>query len=255
MMNHFHKFFSKQRSNNVEWTKEKVIEKLQLIENKGFIPVPDAMFRKDDGIVGQILEKEFGIKENNLHFADLGTFELKGMRYKKNKPNKLTLFHKTSSSGLTPIQIFERFGYLKKSNRSDVMKKKLFTTIRGGKFNNLGFILKALNENEICLYHKDEYLATWDLSLAKSKIDKIVLAFADTKGKTNSTDEQFYYFKAFLLDGVKSLSQAVSDGAVVMELCIDQPADKSKVVHDRGPHIRIPIKKLSHLFECVEEIL
>ncbi|MEG0835366.1 MAG: MvaI/BcnI family restriction endonuclease [Christensenellaceae bacterium] len=237
------------------WTKELVIERLQLIERKGFISVPEEMFRTDDGIVGQILEREFDVLENNLHLADLGTFELKGMRYKKNKPNMLTLFHQTSTSGLTPNEIFERFGYIRKSNRSDTMKKKLFTTIRGDKKNSLGFILKANSESEICLYHEDEYLSTWDLSSGNRKINHTILAFADTIGTTNSKDEQFHYIKAYLLDGAKKLSDAINSGAVVMDLCIDQPADKSKGIHDRGPHIRIPVKKLDSMFETVEQIL
>lgn len=64
----------------MEWTKDKVVKKMEELRDKGFISVPEGMFRKDDGIVGQILEREFGVAENNLHLADLGTYELKGMR-------------------------------------------------------------------------------------------------------------------------------------------------------------------------------
>ena len=49
----------------MEWTKEQVIRRLKEIEKKGFIPVPDGMYRNDDGIVGQILEREFEVYENN----------------------------------------------------------------------------------------------------------------------------------------------------------------------------------------------
>lgn len=239
----------------MEWTKSRVIERLQAIESKGFIPVPDIMFRKDDGIIGQILEREFSVKENNLHLADLGTFELKGMRNKKSRSSTLTLFHQTSTSGMTPNQIFDRFGYNRKSVRNDVMKKKLFTTIRGDRYNNLGFILKAYDEKVIRLYYYDEYLATWDLSSGKSKISKVILAFADTKGTPNTKDEQFHFVKALLLDEAISLSKAIETGAVVMDLCIDQPADGSRGIHDRGPHIRIPLHKLNQLFKHIEQIL
>lgn len=237
------------------WTKEMVINKLKDISEKGFISIPGNMYRSDDGVVGQILEREFEVQENNLHLADLGTYELKGMRYKKNKPNMLTLFHQTSSAGMSPIEIFNRFGYVRKSNRSDIMKKKLFTTIRGDKLNSLGFILRATGENEVELYYKDEYLASWDLTSARSKIQQVILAFAETEGSTNSPNEHFHYIKAYLLSNPCNLSQAIKAGAVVMDLCIDQPADGSKSPHDRGPHIRIPIKKLEYLFENVEELL
>jgi len=78
------------------WNKKSVIDKLQEISQKGFIPIPEGMYRKGDGIVGQILEREFGINENNLHIADLGTFELKGMRITKSKGSMLTLFHEVT---------------------------------------------------------------------------------------------------------------------------------------------------------------
>lgn len=239
----------------MNWTKDNIRQKLREIKQKGFIAIPQSNFRKDDGIVGQLLEREFGISENNLHLADLGTFELKALRFKKNKPNMLTLFHQTSSAGMTPVEIFERFGYIRKSKRSDVMKKKLFTTIRGDKVNSLGFVLRANGEEEIQLFNQDEYLATWDLSKAKLKIDKVILVFADNKGVTSSVEEEFHYTRALLLDNIKCLAEAIASGAVVMDLCIDQPADKSKGVHDRGPHIRIPVKKLDKLFGNIEELL
>ncbi len=237
------------------WTKERVITKLHEINEKGYISVPKGMFRTDDGIVGQILEREFGVSENNLHLADLGNYELKGMRNKHGKPNMLTLFHQTSTSGMTPIQIFDEFGYIRKSNRNGVLKKKLFTTIKGSGINSLGLILKANAENEIYLYHGNRYLATWDLSVAKQKIDQVILVFADTKGPTNSPTEQFHYVKGYILSNPKPMDEAIRSGAVVMDLCIDQPADKSKGVHDRGPHIRIPVSKLSFLFNSVEQVL
>jgi hypothetical protein len=238
-----------------EWTKVKVIQQLNKIESKGFISIPEGMYRNDDGIVGQILEREFEVDENNLHIADLGTYELKGMRKKKGKTNTLTLFHQTSTSGLTPIQLFERFSYVRPSKRDGTLKRKLFTTIYGNKENSLGFILKPSETCSVDLYHHDEYLATWDLTDGIAKIQRVLLAFAETQGKHNSEDEQFHYIEAYILSNPKDIYRAITDGAVVMDLCIDQPADGSKSVHDRGPHVRIPIKKLNMLFENVEKVL
>lgn len=139
----------------MEWTKENVIQKMEELRDKGFIRVPADMFRKDDGIVGQILEREFGVAENNLHLADLGTYELKGMRKKKNKASTLTLFHQTSTAGLTPNQIFDRFSYEKPSQRDGSLKRKLFTTIYGNKVNSLGFILRGNGDANVDLFFKD----------------------------------------------------------------------------------------------------
>ena len=45
----------------MEWTKENVIQKMEELRDKGFIRVPADMFRKNDRIGGQILEREFGV--------------------------------------------------------------------------------------------------------------------------------------------------------------------------------------------------
>ena len=56
---------------------------------------------------------------------------------------------------------------------------------------------------------------------------------------------------------VKNIYEAISKRGVVMDLCIDQPASDfgKKAPHDRGPHIRISVKKLQLLFDSVEQIL
>ncbi|HHU05997.1 MAG TPA: hypothetical protein GXZ65_05905 [Clostridiales bacterium] len=236
-----------------EWSKKSVVEKLQEISQKGFLSIPEGMYRNDDGIVGQILEREFGINENNLHIADLGQYELKGMR--KRKSGTLTLFHQTSTAGMTPIQIFERFSYIRTSRRDGTIKRKLFTTIYGNKENSLGFILRASSSYNVDLYYHDEYLATWDLSSGIEKIQKVLLAFAETQGARNTREEKFHFVSAYILSSPKNIYEAISTGAVVMDLCIDQPVDGSKPIHDRGPHIRIPIKKLDTLFSLVEKVL
>ena len=110
------------------WTREQIQKRLLEIKAKGFLSIPDGMYRKDEGVVGQILEREFGIQENNISVRDLGSFELKGMR---KKSGKLTLCHKKTDAGLSPIEVFDRFGYERPSNRDKlIIKKKLFSTIK-----------------------------------------------------------------------------------------------------------------------------
>ena len=230
---------------------------MEKLRDKGFIRVPVDMFRKDDGIVGQILEREFGVTENNLPLADLGTYELKGMRKKKNKASTLTLFHQTSTAGLKPNQIFDRFSYEKPSQRDGSPKRKLFTTIYGSKVNRLGFILRGNGDANVDLFFKDEYLASWDLTNGQGKIKQVLLALAETRGVANSKDEEFHFVEAFILSSPKNIYDAIASGAVVMDLCIDQPASdfRKKAPHDRGPHIRISIRKLNSLFDSVEKIM
>ena len=83
----------------------------------------------------------------------------------------------------------------------------------------------------------------------------MLLAFAETAGQRNTMSERFHFVSAYILHSPQNIYEAISEGAVVMDLCIDQPADGSRPAHDRGPHIRIPVKKLEALFDSVERVL
>ncbi|HDX9639390.1 TPA: hypothetical protein ROY14_001449 [Bacillus mobilis] len=239
-----------------EWSIEEITTQLHFISQKGYIGIPDEDFRTDDGVVGQILEKEFGIPENNLRIGDLGVFELKGMRNRKNKSN-LTLGHQKPSTGLTTRQLFEKYSYVKASKRNpNILKKKLFTTIKGSRYNNLGLKLEVqdINSNLVNLVHKtDGYLSTWELDL--TKVQQMILVFANTEGRANAKDEKFHFIAGTLYQDMANIMSLIEGGHLVMDLCIDQPADLSKPMHDRGPHWRIPVKKLPMLYSQIQTLL
>jgi len=237
----------------MNWTLDQISKKLVEINKKGFIQIPPEMFRRDEGIIGQILEREFNLSENNLSVRDLGNFELKGMR---KKSSKLTLCHKTTESGLTPIQVFNRFGYEKPSKRDQsILKKKLFTTVKGTRQNNLGFILKSSDSSSIKMFYGDEFICGWNLEESIKKIDQIILVMAETKGRTLAKDERFHFVEAYLLDELKNMDDLVDSGVIVIDFCIDQPINSTKGPHDRGPHIRIPKIKLLFAYRNVRKIL
>lgn len=237
----------------MDWTIEQITNKLREVAEKGFLTIPSEMYRRDEGVVGQILEREFNIQENNLSIRDLGTFELKAMRLRS---KTLTLCHKTPRDGMNPIQIFDRFGYVKPSRRDpSVLKKKLFTTVKGGKNNNHGLILRSETNSTIDMFCKDEFICRWELTEQLEKIDRVILALAETQGSLNSKDESFHYVKAFIVDGLKNLSNLVNGGTIVIDFCIDQPLNSNKRPHDRGPHIRIPMTKLANAYNNVTPLL
>lgn len=245
----------------MEWTLETVKAKLVQIKAKGYICVPGGMFRTDDGVVGQILEREFGIAENNIALRDLGTFELKGIR---SKSSNLTLTHKRPERGMSPIEIFHRFGYIRASRRNPgVMKKKMFVTIHGRKPNPQGLQLRGIGDANLDMVYnpkgEQEFICEWHLTHSLHKIDQIILVVVSTQGKTNATDELFHYEKAFLLDGLRPLKELVDTGIIVIDFCIDQPLKSDgtplKAPHDRGPHIRVPVSKLAMAYKRVERIL
>ncbi|MBW8001572.1 MAG: hypothetical protein FVQ80_06070 [Planctomycetes bacterium] len=237
----------------MDWTIEQVTNKLQEVANKGFLAILSSMYRSDEGVVGQILEREFGVQENNLSLRDLGTFELKAMRFNS---KTLTLCHKTTSKGLTPLEIFDRFGYIKPSKRDPaVLKKKLFTTVKGNRANNHGFILHSGTDSSIDMFCKDEFICQWELTEQLEKIDKIILTLAKTQGKVNSKAESFHYVKADIYDSLKNLSSLVNEGTIVIDFCIDQPVGSNRSPHDRGPHIRIPKSKLPRAYNNITPLL
>jgi hypothetical protein len=235
-------------------TIEQITTILQEIEAKGFIQIPAAKAsRSDEGAIGQVLENEFGILENNFAERDLGTFELKGFR---KRSSSLTLFHKKPETGLTPIQLFDRFGYLKASLRdSSVLKKKLFCTITGINPNPLGLLLKAKGDNEIDLYYGQELLSSWCVKGGLLKADEVIMVFAETRGMVNTPNEEFHFIEAYRCSGLRNLSDLINEGAIVIDFCIDQVVGSSKRPHDRGPHIRLVKNKLSKAYKSFIRIL
>lgn len=246
-----------------EWRLKQIRNKLKEIEKKGLIPIPKDTHRNDDGIVGQILEREFGVVENNISLGDLGKFELKGIR---RKSSNITLSHKTPDSGMTPIQIFHKFGYLRDSkSKPGVKKKNFFVVINGKKENPRGFILKSTGLNTIQLIHRDKVtgnintICSWNLKNSLTKMNKIILVTADTKGKTKAKDEEFHYKEALLLHKLKPLKELIEAGIIVIEFSIDQEisADGSgvKSPHDRGPHIRVAKRYLKKTYKRIIKII
>jgi len=234
------------------WTKEKIHKRLVEIKAKGFLHIPKDMYRTDEGVIGQILEREFEIKENNVSVRDLGSFELKGMR---KKSGTITLGHKTTDAGLSPIEVFEKFGYIKPSKREEsVLKKKLFTTVKS-KPNNLSLYLVPESDTRINMLYRSEFICSWDLSESLEKINAILLVLAETRGKTASRDELFHFTDAYLIQNLKPLSALVSSNIIVIDFCIDKRVDSNRLPHDRGPHIRIPKSKIFDAYEFNEKIL
>jgi hypothetical protein len=238
----------------MNWTIERIKQKLSEIKLKGYIDIPSAIYRRDEGVVGQILEREFDVKENNLRIRDLGDFELKGLRKRSNTP--LTLCHSTTTRGLKPLQIFERFSYLKPSQDNPlVMKRKLFMTIKGDKLNRGGFILRSSETGDVDMYWHDEFICGWSLADSLEKAQNVIVVYAETKGKTKSLDEQFHFTDAFLLTELYPLHELIKNKSIAIDFCIDQPEDRSKPPHDRGPHIRIPKSKLFEAYKTVCRVL
>lgn len=73
-------------------TKEEVIARLRRVKEMGWVPGVRGLSPKNDGDVGNTLEKLLEIEENNLPIANTGEWELKAKRRRSTSP--ITLFHK-----------------------------------------------------------------------------------------------------------------------------------------------------------------
>jgi hypothetical protein len=235
------------------WPLYKIVDRLKQLKNLGFVQVPKHFYRKDDGIVGHILEYYFGIPENNLSISDLGRFELKALRAKS---SAITLCHKNPAFGMKPMEVFEKFSYVNFNERNpDELYRKLFTTIRGNKKNNRGFQLQSKNNTQFILNHNDQFLAEWDISDSLIKMNSMILVIADSLGTTDSNLERFHYKEAFLCQSLKPIPELVKSGALSLDFCIDQKVGSENAPHDRGPHIRLLRSKLTESYEIFKPIL
>jgi MvaI/BcnI restriction endonuclease family protein len=170
--------------------------------------------------------------------------------------NVVTFAHKRPDIGLSPIQIFDRFGYVRKSNRDpDVMKKKLFTTVGGSRANSLGLRLQAGAKAHIEMFFHDEFICSWSLTDALRKMDQVIPVEAETSGTRNSIDERFHFVRAYPLNGLRRIGDLVTENVVVVDFCIDQILGSSQGPHDRGPHIRISRRKVSRAYHEVRTLL
>lgn len=105
------------------------------------------------------------------------------------------------------------------------------------------------------MLYNQEFICGWELEDTLDKISQIVLVFAQTKGKANSNDEQFYYVAAYLLKGLRDINELITEGSIVIDFCIDQKVGDTRQPHDRGPHIRIPKTKLFKAYKSVTQIM
>ena len=174
----------------------------------------------------------------------------------RNNSSTLTLCHRKPEKGLNPIQIFDRFGYVKASRRdATIMKKKLFCTITGKGYSNLGFILRPYQQSYIDLFHYNEFICRWNLTDAINKMNKLILVVAVADGKINTIGERFHYVSGYLYNDLRPMNDLVGEGKIVIDFCIDQQLDGIKGPHDRGPHIRIPRRQLESAYHQVKVIL
>ena len=212
-----------------------MIKKLKEIEKMGFIKT----VRPHDGGVGNTLESLLGIRENNLRLPDVGDIEIKAKRV--DSTSMLTLASKSPLPRGVNKLLFVAYSHVAEDGI-----RKLYTTIYGSRINPQNFKV-VFEKDNLILQNKNNILAYWPVSLLfeglKAKADKILLVYAETKGKKGSTNEMFHYAEAYILDGIdfENIKKILENGKLKFDIRIgaDKKGKKVGIYHDHGTAIRI----------------
>lgn len=230
---------------------KELIEKLKEIEKIGFIKT----VRPHDGGVGNTLESLLNIKENNLRLPDIGDVEIKAKRI--DSSSMLTLASKSPLPRGVNKLLFINYSHV----AGDGIRK-LYTTIYGSRTNPQDF--KVVFENDkLVLQNKNNILAYWPVDLLfeglKAKADKVLLVYAETKGKKGSVNEMFHYTEAYILEGIdfENIKEILENGKLKFDIRIgaDKKGQKIGVYHDHGTAIRISKQDYPKLYKKHDKII
>ncbi len=226
-------------------------EKLETIKSMGFIKA----HRAHNTGIGKTLEDLLGIKENNIRLPDVGDIELKAKRITSD--SMLTLATKTPEPKGTNRKLFEEYKY-----KDEESYYNLHSTVFGSKVNPQGFRI-TYKDGKLFLKNKKHIEAYWDEGIFEdvlvSKSNKILLVFAETKGASNSSDEQFHFIEAYLLQGLNfnKFRDAIEKDYLKIDIRIGvyrSGKNKGKY-HDHGTGFRMHKRDFLKLYDSYEHLL
>lgn len=232
-------------------TLRKLKEQLEKIKALGFVKT----HRAHDTGIGKTLEDLLGIKENNLRFPDIGDVELKAKRI--DSGSMLTVATKSPEPKGVNKVLFEKYKYLDKEGQFN-----LHSTVCGSRKNPQSFKVVFKNDR-LVLKNKSNIVAYWPISIfddvLKAKLDKILLAFAETKGERKTKNEKFHFTEAYLLSNINinKFKSAVESDKLKIDIRIGayrSGKNKGKY-HDHGTGFRINKRDFLHLFDNFTQII
>lgn len=226
-------------------------KKLEEIKKKGFIKT----HRAHDTGIGKTLEDLLNIEENNLRLPDVGDIELKAKRIDSN--SMLTIATKSPEPKGTNKLLFEKYKYF-----DEDWNYSLHSTVYGSRKNSQSLQV-VFENNRLVLKNKLNIEAYWPISIfndvLRSKSDKILLVFAETKGERKTKNEQFHYIEAYMLSklNIDKFKTAIESDKLKIDIRIGSyKSGKNKgKYHDHGTGFRINKKDFLHLFDKFEQII
>ena len=236
--------------------------KLKIISNKGYIPT----LRKGDTGVGQTLEQELGLTENNDSAPDLGSLgELKARRSKQKSLTSLVSINKCIEWGRRCGCLSDAITYFGKERSDGELGLSLTLNFKGKteiENKERGFIAKIWG-NKIRFYGTGQwmppiYFFSINLNKAyelyKNKFESGLISVEDTMG--TGVHEKFHYKNAYRYSSlnVQRLVNLVKSGIIKIDFrCRTQNGGYG--VRDHGTSFRIDPKYFGYLYENTENLL
>lgn len=228
-----------------------LVLELHKIAAMGFIKT----HRTNDTGIGKTLEDLLGIDENNFRTPDIGEIELKAKR--SESESMLTIATKSPLPRGVNRVLFENYKYKDKDGHYN-----LHSTVCGSRYNPQGFKM-SVKDDELVLENKNRIKAYWPISIfdsvLKTKSDKIVLVFAETKGKRKTNNEYFHYNEAYLLSGlnINKFEAAVKKDKLKIDIRIGvyRSGSRKGHYHDHGTGFRINKRNFLELFDNYKQII
>ncbi|MBL7198043.1 MAG: glycosyl hydrolase [Candidatus Omnitrophica bacterium] len=232
-------------------TLKQLIRKILEIKRRGFIKT----HRIDDTGIGKTLEDLLGIKENNFRVPDVGEIELKAKRI--DSQSMLTIATKAPKPRGVNKVLFKNYKYKDKNG-----SYCLHSTVYGSRYNPRGFKL-ILERDRLILKNKKNIEAYWPISIfgnvLKSKSDKILLVFAETKGERKTKSEQFRFIGAYLLSdlSINKFKNAIKNNKLKVDIRIGiyRSGKLKGKYHDHGTGFRINKRDFPYLYDDYKRLI
>lgn len=221
-------------------------QKFDVIKKRGYIK----SHRKGDGGVGNTLENELGLQENNIAGPDIEGNELKAAR--KGAGGKQTLFTKEGDWVVPQRDYIETYGFPHTTNIGELSGQSTVTKT----VNKRG--LSIVTTDDYCaVVHGNTIIVMWDWETLVNQFEKkfpaCVKVFADVE-KRNGV-EYFHYNEAYRFIGTdKNLFRtAIENGMIVIDIRMRTQKKIGKSLRNRGTAFRVDHGNMEELF--VKEII
>ena len=230
---------------------QQLIEQLKEIKNMGFVKT----HRADDTGIGKTLEDLLGIEENNLRIPDVGDIEVKAKRIDSN--SMLTLATKAPKPRGVNRILFETYKYKNKDGFYN-----LHSTVYGSRTNPQSFQI-IFKDDKLVLRNRENIEAYWPISIfhdvLESKSNKILLVYAETKGKRKTKKEHFHYTEAYLLSDldIEKFEDAIRSNKLKVDIRIGVYRSGKRIgkYHDHGTGFRIHKRDFLDIFNNYQKLI